>query len=86
MQQVTAPKSEGLGFKGMPPVKGFHLTNRRRPNAAKRPDRACQGVVQHTRRPDANALQGVSRSGGAFTIQSAAFLMRSSAAGRRAKV
>ena len=45
MQQVTAPKSEGLGFKGMPPVKGFHLTNGWLPDAVKRLSSACEGVV-----------------------------------------
>ena len=67
-------------------VKGFHLTNKRRPDTAKHPTMACQGVVQHRRRPDANALQGVAHSVGAFTIRVAASLLRSTAACRRAKV
>ena len=75
MQQVTAPKSEGLGFKGMPPVKGFHLTKGRRPDAAKRPNMACQGVIQHGRHPDANALHRPSDRVGAFTIHVRAALL-----------
>ena len=68
------------------PVKGFHLTNGWLPDAAKRRAMACQGVVQHVGRPYANALQAVSRRVGAFTIQGAAFLMRSTTARGRAKV
>jgi len=80
------PPPTRLDPSGGEPVKGFHLTNGRLPDAAKRLIMACQDVVPDGRRPDANALHDTSRWARAFTIHVRAALMPQTVARERAKV